>query len=219
MSRCDRWDWNCCNFYLFWNYLAETHHTCLFFPSSFLLSVYDLPNLTHVLAQVLLVSPWMIFQHGEKRDASLFNEVVLAVHQVSPLSCFRGNFLCSLLLFLMCWGSLLHPHTYWAATRINPLLTWQNCLWLLYGKPQSVPTIAVMKEKDNPTPKKSHCFVSMAGHKKSLTFWYHEWELLSWISARASSGRTRHMCFAHISSNPFFAIPLYPQISHACLLV
>lgn len=81
----------------------------LFLPSPFLLSVYDLPNLTHVLAQVLLVSPWVIFQHREKRGASSFSKVVLAEHLVSPLSSFRGNFLCSLLLFLMCWGSLLHP--------------------------------------------------------------------------------------------------------------
>lgn len=138
----------------------------LFFPSSFLLSVYDLPNLTHVLAQVLLVSPQMIFQHGENRGASSFSEGVLAVHLVSPLSCFRGNFLWSLLLLLTCWGCLLHLTHLLSSNNNKPTSYLIKLLWLLYGKPQSVPTIAVMKEKDNSIPKKSHYFVSTADHKK-----------------------------------------------------
>jgi len=93
-----------------------------FFSSSFLLSFYDLPNLTHALAQVLLVSPQIIFQHGEKRDASSFSEVVLVVHLVSTFSCFRGNFGCSLLLFLRCWGSLLHPTYLLSSNKDQPTL-------------------------------------------------------------------------------------------------
>lgn len=93
----------------------------LFFTSSFLLSVYDFPYLAHVLAQVLLVSPRMIFQHGEKKGPFSFSEVVLAVHLVSPLSCFRGNFLRSLVPFLMCWGSLLHPTHLLSSNKNKPI--------------------------------------------------------------------------------------------------
>lgn len=134
----------------------------------------------------------------EKRGASSFSEIVLAVHLVSPPTCFRGNFLFSLLMFLMCWRSFLYPTHLLSSDKDKPT------------SKLSIPTTAVMKEKDNGIPKKSHYFVSTADHKKSLTFWYHVWELLSWISARPS-GRTGHVCFAHISSNPLLLFPHIPR--------
>lgn len=97
----------------------------------------------------------------------------------------------------MCWRSFLHPTHLLSSDKDKTT------------SKLSIPTTAVMKEKDICIPKKSHYFVSTADHKKSLIFWYHGWELLNWIST-SPSGRTGHMCFAHISSNLFLLFPHIP---------
>lgn len=85
------------------NYLAETHHVDFSLPHycQFVTLVWHMSFIKYSLPPLRL--------YGKKRGTSSFSKVVLAVRIVSSLCCFRGNFVCSFLLFRMCWGCLLHP--------------------------------------------------------------------------------------------------------------